>query len=103
MQQLLTKKNINACLTFDQKPLNDPWDFWENILWTDDTNMVVQGYFGTSRSEEKNGNLLSEKKNTKNKGECLAIISCPKARAHYVAGQWSNTYLQVHLSMAQIF
>ena len=33
---LLTKKNTKARLTFAKKQLDDPQDFWANILWTDE-------------------------------------------------------------------
>ncbi|KAK3507161.1 hypothetical protein QTP70_009294 [Hemibagrus guttatus] len=34
---LLSKKNIKARLSFARKHLDDPQDFWENTLWTDET------------------------------------------------------------------
>ena len=40
---LLTKKNTKACLTFAKKHLDDPQDFWENILWTDETKVELFG------------------------------------------------------------
>ncbi|KAF7643297.1 hypothetical protein LDENG_00242120, partial [Lucifuga dentata] len=38
---LLTKKNTKARLTFAKKHLDDPQDFWENILWTDETKVEL--------------------------------------------------------------
>ncbi|KAF7654779.1 hypothetical protein LDENG_00064760 [Lucifuga dentata] len=40
---LLTKKNTKARLTFAKKHLDDPQDFWENILWTDETKVELYG------------------------------------------------------------
>uniref|UniRef100_A0A8C6VYB8 Transposase Tc1-like domain-containing protein n=1 Tax=Nothobranchius furzeri TaxID=105023 RepID=A0A8C6VYB8_NOTFU len=40
---LLSKKNIRACLNFAKKHLNDCQDFWENTLWTDETNVELFG------------------------------------------------------------
>uniref|UniRef100_A0A9J8C228 Transposase Tc1-like domain-containing protein n=1 Tax=Cyprinus carpio carpio TaxID=630221 RepID=A0A9J8C228_CYPCA len=37
---LLSKKNIKALLSFARKHLDDPQDFWENTLWTDETKVV---------------------------------------------------------------
>ncbi|KAK3549753.1 hypothetical protein QTP86_007766 [Hemibagrus guttatus] len=34
---LLSKKNIKARLSFARNHLDDPQDFWENTLWTDET------------------------------------------------------------------
>ncbi|KAK3547241.1 hypothetical protein QTP86_017822, partial [Hemibagrus guttatus] len=36
---LLSKKNIKARLSFARKHLDDPQDFWENTLWTDETKL----------------------------------------------------------------
>ncbi|KAK3523620.1 hypothetical protein QTP70_002743 [Hemibagrus guttatus] len=36
---LLSKKNIKARLSFARKHLDDPQDFWENTLWTDETKI----------------------------------------------------------------
>ncbi len=36
---LLSKKNIKARLSFARKHLDDPQDFWENTLWTDETKV----------------------------------------------------------------
>ncbi|KAK3562010.1 hypothetical protein QTP86_023463 [Hemibagrus guttatus] len=44
---LLSKKNIKARLSFARKHLDDPQDFWENTLWTDETKME---HFGRSVS-----------------------------------------------------
>uniref|UniRef100_A0A9J8CTE6 Tc1-like transposase DDE domain-containing protein n=1 Tax=Cyprinus carpio carpio TaxID=630221 RepID=A0A9J8CTE6_CYPCA len=38
---LLSKKNIKARLSFARKHLNDPQDFWENTLWTDETKVEL--------------------------------------------------------------
>ena len=40
---LLTKKNTKACLTFAIKHLDDPQDFWENILYADETKVDLLG------------------------------------------------------------
>ncbi len=40
---LLTKNNTKARLTFDKKYLYYPQDFWENILWTDETKAELFG------------------------------------------------------------
>lgn len=53
-------------------------------IWWSGATLVLQDL-------EKNLEICSLKRNTqtKNKVECVAIISCPKAQAHlsYVAGQ----------------
>ncbi len=36
---LLSKKNIKARLSFARKHLDDPQDFWEHTLWTDETKV----------------------------------------------------------------
>ncbi|KAK3551411.1 hypothetical protein QTP70_017294, partial [Hemibagrus guttatus] len=40
---LLSKKNIKARLSFARKHLDDPQDFWENTLWTDETKIELFG------------------------------------------------------------
>ncbi|KAK3514588.1 hypothetical protein QTP70_021648, partial [Hemibagrus guttatus] len=40
---LLSKKNIKARLSFARKHLDDPQDFWENTLWTDETKTELFG------------------------------------------------------------
>uniref|UniRef100_A0A9J8CLU9 Transposase n=1 Tax=Cyprinus carpio carpio TaxID=630221 RepID=A0A9J8CLU9_CYPCA len=40
---LLSKKNVKACLSFARKHLDDPQDFWENTLWTDETKVELFG------------------------------------------------------------
>uniref|UniRef100_A0A673HSL5 Tc1-like transposase DDE domain-containing protein n=1 Tax=Sinocyclocheilus rhinocerous TaxID=307959 RepID=A0A673HSL5_9TELE len=40
---LLSKKNIKARLSFARKHLDDPQDFWENTLWTDETKVELFG------------------------------------------------------------
>ncbi len=42
---LLTKNNTKARLTFVQKYLDFPQDFWANILWTDATKVDIFGRF----------------------------------------------------------
>ncbi|KAK3567375.1 hypothetical protein QTP86_019891 [Hemibagrus guttatus] len=44
---LLSKKNIKAHLSFARKHFDDPQDFWENTLWTDETKIE---HFGRSVS-----------------------------------------------------
>ncbi len=39
----LSKKNIKAPLSFARKHLDDPQDFWENTLWTDETKVELFG------------------------------------------------------------
>ncbi len=40
---LLSKNNIKARLSFARKHLDDPQDFWENTLWTDETKVELFG------------------------------------------------------------
>ena len=40
---LLSKKNIKARLNFSTTHLDDPQDFWDNILWTDETKVELFG------------------------------------------------------------
>uniref|UniRef100_A0A9J7YNC4 Transposase Tc1-like domain-containing protein n=1 Tax=Cyprinus carpio carpio TaxID=630221 RepID=A0A9J7YNC4_CYPCA len=40
---LLSKKNIKAHLSFARKHLDDPQDFWENTMWTDETKVELFG------------------------------------------------------------
>ncbi|KAK3571029.1 hypothetical protein QTP86_001280 [Hemibagrus guttatus] len=40
---LLSKKNIKARISFARKHLDDPQDFWENTLWTDETKIELLG------------------------------------------------------------
>uniref|UniRef100_A0A8C1VXN7 Transposase n=1 Tax=Cyprinus carpio TaxID=7962 RepID=A0A8C1VXN7_CYPCA len=40
---LLSKKNIKALLSFTRKHFDDPQDFWENTLWTDETKVELFG------------------------------------------------------------
>ena len=42
-KSLLTKNNIKACLTFAIKHLDDPQDFWKNILYADETKVELFG------------------------------------------------------------
>ncbi|KAK3552084.1 hypothetical protein QTP70_033659 [Hemibagrus guttatus] len=59
---LLSKKNIKARLSFARKHLDDPQDFWENTLWTDETKMEL---FGRSVSHYvwRKSNTAFQKKN----------------------------------------
>ncbi|KAF7642649.1 hypothetical protein LDENG_00253840 [Lucifuga dentata] len=50
---LLTKKNTKARLTFAKKHLDDPQDFWENILWTDETKVELFGRRKTNTAFQK--------------------------------------------------
>ncbi len=43
LKLLLSKKNIKACFSFARKHLDDPQDFWENTLWTDETKVELFG------------------------------------------------------------
>ncbi|KAK3550209.1 hypothetical protein QTP86_021241 [Hemibagrus guttatus] len=51
-----SKKNIKVHLSFARKHLDDPQDFWENTLWTDETKILL---FGRSVSH-----YVSHKSNT---------------------------------------
>ncbi|KAK3562775.1 hypothetical protein QTP86_007093 [Hemibagrus guttatus] len=59
---LLSKKNIKARLSFARKHLDDPQDFWENTLWTDETKTE---HFGRSVSHYvwRKSNTAFQKKN----------------------------------------
>ncbi|KAK3537280.1 hypothetical protein QTP70_006990 [Hemibagrus guttatus] len=59
---LLSKKNIKARLSFARKHLDDPQDFWENTLWTDEGNIEL---FGKSVSHYvwRKSNTAFQKKN----------------------------------------
>ncbi|KAK3551068.1 hypothetical protein QTP70_011482 [Hemibagrus guttatus] len=59
---LLSKKNIKARLSFARKHLDDPQDFWENTLWTDETKIEL---FGRSVSHyvRRKSNTTFQKKN----------------------------------------
>ncbi|KAK3554864.1 hypothetical protein QTP86_000902 [Hemibagrus guttatus] len=59
---LLSKKNIKACLSFARKQLDDPQDFWENTLWTDEIKIEL---FGMSVSHYiwRKSNTAFQKKN----------------------------------------
>ncbi|KAK3568483.1 hypothetical protein QTP86_008234 [Hemibagrus guttatus] len=59
---LLSKKNIKARLSFARKHLDDPQDFWENALWTDETKIEL---FGRSVSHYvwRKSNTAFQKKN----------------------------------------
>lgn len=59
---LLTKNNIKARLTFGKKHLDDPQDFWENILWTDETKVELFGRCA-SRYIWRKSNTAFQKKN----------------------------------------
>ena len=39
INQYWPKRTQKARLTFAKKHLDDPADFWENILWTDETRV----------------------------------------------------------------
>ena len=41
---LLSKKNMAAQLRFAKLHLNKPQDFWNNVLWTDDTEVEMFGH-----------------------------------------------------------
>uniref|UniRef100_A0A8C1HQW0 Transposase n=1 Tax=Cyprinus carpio carpio TaxID=630221 RepID=A0A8C1HQW0_CYPCA len=40
---LLSKKNIKARTSFARKHLDDPQDFWENTVWSDETKVELFG------------------------------------------------------------
>lgn len=76
---LLTKKNIKARLTFATKHLNDPQDFWENILWTDETKVELFGRC-VSRYIWRKSNTAFQKKNiiptVKHGGGSVMVLGC---------------------------
>ena len=41
---LLSKKNMAAQLLFAKLHLNKPQDFWNNVLWTDQTKVEMFGH-----------------------------------------------------------
>ena len=41
---LLSKKNMAAQLRFAWLHLNKPQDFWNNVLWTDETKVEISGH-----------------------------------------------------------
>jgi hypothetical protein len=43
MKTLLFKKNIAARLKFAKEHLDVPQRYWQNILWTDETTVVLFG------------------------------------------------------------
>uniref|UniRef100_A0A3B3DJG5 Transposase n=1 Tax=Oryzias melastigma TaxID=30732 RepID=A0A3B3DJG5_ORYME len=59
---LLSKKNIKARLNFAKKHLDDCQDFWENILWTDETKVELFGRC-VSRYIWRKSNTAFHKKN----------------------------------------
>uniref|UniRef100_A0A803JRB0 N-acetylgalactosaminidase, alpha- n=1 Tax=Xenopus tropicalis TaxID=8364 RepID=A0A803JRB0_XENTR len=59
---LLSKQNIMARLNFAKKHLNDCQDFWENILWTDETKVELFGRC-VSRYIWRKSNTAFQKKN----------------------------------------
>ena len=59
---LLTKKNAKARLTFAKKHLDDPQDFWRNVLWTDETKVELFGRCAAHYIWRKN-NTAFDKKN----------------------------------------
>ena len=40
---LLSKKNIAARLKFAKEHIDDPQDFWNNVLWTDESKVELFG------------------------------------------------------------
>ena len=40
---LLSKKNIAAHLKFAKEHIDDPQDFWNNVLWTDESKVELFG------------------------------------------------------------
>ncbi len=79
---LLTKKDTKARLTFANKYLDFPQDFWANILWTDETKVELFGRC-VSRYIWCKSNTAFYKKN---------IISTVK---HGVVVWWSGAALQL--------
>ncbi|KAK3559140.1 hypothetical protein QTP86_005021 [Hemibagrus guttatus] len=59
---LLSKMNIKPRLSFARKHLDDPQNFWENTLWTDETKIEL---FGRSVSHYvwRKSNTVFQKKN----------------------------------------
>ncbi|KAK3548201.1 hypothetical protein QTP70_005167 [Hemibagrus guttatus] len=79
---LLNKKNIKARLSFARKHLDDPQDFWEHTLWTDETKMEL---FGRSVSHYvwRKSNTAFQKKNitptVKYGGGSVMVCGCSAA------------------------
>ncbi|KAK3519567.1 hypothetical protein QTP86_010505 [Hemibagrus guttatus] len=57
---LLSKKNIKARLSFARKHLDDPQDFWENTLWTDETKIELFGRTWKTYCDKWNQKILKE-------------------------------------------
>ncbi|KAK3568377.1 hypothetical protein QTP86_005584 [Hemibagrus guttatus] len=68
---LLSKKNIKTHLSFARKHLDDPQDFWENTLWTDETKILLFGRTWKTCCDKWNHEFCCLPKNPE--GECPAI------------------------------
>ncbi|KAF7670306.1 hypothetical protein LDENG_00272020 [Lucifuga dentata] len=73
------RKNTKARLTFAKKHLDDPQDFWENILWTDETKVELFGRCA-SRYIWRKTNTAFQKKNiiptVKHGGGSVMVWGC---------------------------
>lgn len=58
---LLTKKHVCARLTFAKEYINKPADFWNNVVWSDETKIELFGHNEAKRVWRKNGNAYSPK------------------------------------------
>ncbi|XP_075444851.1 uncharacterized protein LOC142488342 isoform X3 [Ascaphus truei] len=59
---LLSKKNIAARLKFAKEHIDDPQDFWNNVLWTDESKVELFG-LNEKRSAWRKPNTVFEQKN----------------------------------------
>ncbi len=79
LKPLLSKKNIKAHLSFARKHLDDPQDFWENTLWTDETKVELFGRC-VSHYIWRKSNTAFQKKNimptVKYGGGCVMVWGC---------------------------
>ncbi len=64
---LLSKKNIKAHLSFARKHLDDPQDFWENTLWTDETKVELFGRRVSHYIWRKSNNISEKEHHTNSK------------------------------------
>ncbi|KAK3522272.1 hypothetical protein QTP86_000580 [Hemibagrus guttatus] len=78
----LSKKNIKARLGFARKHLDDPQDFWENTLWTDETKIELFGRSVSHYVWRKSNTAFQKKKITptvKYGGGSVMVWGCSAA------------------------
>ncbi len=75
LQPLRSKKNKKARLSFARKHLDDPQDFWENTLWTDETKVELFGRCASHYIWRKS-NSVSEKAHHKTVKYGLGLFCC---------------------------